>query len=113
MASLIEGWLQPVNGRPFVDNSSDATTSPRKAKSYLTVYNSYAALGFISSKVFMDCELRLFLGGQTIEQKVIHIHGRFSVVTTVDEGEDPRLLHWGQGVTYLVGKWWVWAEFVL
>jgi len=21
--------------------------------------------------------------------------------------------HWGQGVTYLVGKWWVWVEFVL
>jgi len=92
MASLIEGWLQPVNGRPFVDNSSDATTSPRKVKSYLTVYDSFAALGYISSGIFMDCELRLFLGNQTIEEKVIHIHGRFSVVAAADEGEDPRLL---------------------
>jgi len=27
--------------------------------------------------------------------------------------KDLSALHWGQGVTYLVGKWWVCAEFVL
>jgi len=34
--------------------------------------------------------------------------------TVCDEGsDDDGGSHWGQGVTYLVGKWWVWAEFVL
>ena len=93
MTSLIEGWFEPVDGRPYVDNSPDKmdkNPSPRKDKSYLTVYDACAALGSLSSNLFADCELRLWPGGQTIENKVIHVHGRFSITTAPDDG-DPCL----------------------
>lgn len=91
MTSLIEGWFQPENARPFVDTSTDPTaTSPRKSKPYLSVYDSYAALGSISTGVFVGCDLRLYLAGQAIIGKVVHVHGRFSVIAPAGEGE-PRL----------------------
>ena len=92
MSSLIEGWFQPTNGRPFTDNPPDTTTgSPRKSKSYLSVYDSCASLGPISSGIFIDCELRLFPGNQAISsERVIHVHGWLSVVPATDE-DDPRL----------------------
>ena len=91
MSCLIEGFFQPANGRPFADNSADtATTSPRKSKTYLSVYDSCAGLGPISSGIFMECELRLFPANHTIDGKVIHAHGRFSVITAADKG-DPHL----------------------
>jgi hypothetical protein len=85
MTSLIEGLFQPENCRPFLDASS-----PRKSKSYLSVYDSCAALSSISTGVFVECELRLFPAGQMIEGKVVKVHGRFSVITAADEDE-PRL----------------------
>jgi hypothetical protein len=91
MASLIEGWFQLANSRPFVDNFPDTTTSsPRKNKSYLSLYDSCAILGSISSEVFVECELRLFPGNHALEQKVVHAHGRFSVITPANE-DKPRL----------------------
>lgn len=81
MACLIDGWFQLTNPRPFVDNPPDATSmSPRKTKSYLTVYDSCAALGLIASKVWIDSELRIYNQNLDIEDQVIHIHGRFSVL---------------------------------
>ena len=91
MSSLIEGWFQLTNGHPFVDDSPDTTTSPRKTKSYLSIYDSCATLGPISSGVFAQCELRLFPGTQVLEGKVVHAHGRFSVITMANEDEPHRL----------------------
>jgi len=90
MTSLIEGWFEPVNGRPYVDDSPEKGSSSRKDKSYLIVYDACAALGSLSSGVFADCEIRLWPGNQTLEEKVIHIHGRFSIVTVPGE-DDPCL----------------------
>ena len=90
MTSLIEGWFEPVNGRPYVDDSPEKGPSSRKDKSYLIVYDACAALGSLSSGVFADCEIRLWPGNQTLEDKVIHIHGRFSIVTAPGE-DDPCL----------------------
>jgi len=90
MTSLIEGWFEPVNGRPYVDDSLEKGSSSRKDKSYLIVYDACAALGSLSSGVFADCEIWLWPGNQMLEEKVIHIHGRFSVVTAPGE-DDPCL----------------------
>lgn len=90
MTSLIEGWFEPVNGQPYVDYSLDNNASPRKDKSYLIIYDACAALGSLASKLFVDCELRLWPGNQVLEQKVIHIHGRFSIAA-VPGDEDPSL----------------------
>jgi hypothetical protein len=84
MTSLIEGWFQLTNGRPFVDT----TASPRKNKSYLSIYDSCTPLGPLSSEVFADCELRLFSpANQPLENKVVHIHGRFSIIAVHGEDE--------------------------
>ena len=91
MSALIEGWFQLANGCPFVDDLPGTAASTWKGKSYLSVYNSCAALGPISSEVFAKCELRLFPGNQVLEDKVVHVHGRFSVVATAD-GDDPFCL---------------------
>lgn len=90
MASLIEGWFAPVDPRPYVDDSPDEGVSPRKEKSYLIVYDACAALGSLSSRVFMDCELRLWPENQVLDQKTVHIHGRFSVAKTPGD-DDPCL----------------------
>ena len=91
MSALIEGWFQLADGRPFVDNSPGMATSTRKGKSYLSIYNSCAALSPISSEVFAKCELWLFPGNQILEDKVVHAHRRFSVATMTDE-DDPLCL---------------------
>lgn len=91
MSSLIEGWFQLTNGRPFVDNSTDTASSPRKTKSYLSTYDSCATLGPISSEVFVQCELRLFPGNHVLEDKIIHAHGRFSIIYTADEDQPHHL----------------------
>jgi hypothetical protein len=90
MASLIEGWFQLANSCPFIDNFPDTTTSPCRNKSYLSLYNSCAILGSISSKVFVECELQLFPGNHSLEQKVVHAHGWFSVITPANE-DKPHL----------------------
>ena len=90
MTSLIEGWFELVNGRAYVDDSSDKNTSPRKDKSYLFVYDACAALGLLSSGVFVDSELQMWTKNQVLERKVLHIHGRFSIVTTPGD-DDPCL----------------------
>ena len=51
------------------------------------------------------------MGGSEIECRSSLSHSMnpsLALLTTSRGG-----LHWGQGVTYLVGKWWVCAEFVL
>ena len=82
MTSLIEGWFLPVDERPYIDDTGK--------KSYLTVFDACASLGSIATGVFMVAELRLYLGGQSIQDKVIHAHGRFCVVSP--PGEEPMLL---------------------
>lgn len=90
MSSLIEGWFQLANGRSFVDNTPDTTTSPRKNKSYLSVFDSCAVLGSIPSEVFVESELRLYPGNHVLDKTVIHAHGRFAIVTA-DDDSDPSL----------------------
>ena len=92
MLCLIEGFFQPASGHPFADNSTDTTTtSPRKSKTYLSIYDSCAGLGPISSGIFVECELRLFPANHAIDGKIIHTHSRFSVITAADDEDDPRL----------------------
>ena len=90
MSSLIEGWFELTTGKPFTDDSVDPTASPSK-KAYLTVFESCACLGPISVEVFISCKLRMYLGGQNVDHRVIHGHGRFSVLPATDE-QDPSLL---------------------
>ena len=90
MTSLIEGWFEPINAQPYVNNSPDKKASSRKDKSYLTVYDACAALGSLSSGNFVDCEIRLWPGNQILEQKIIHAHGRFSIITAPGD-DDPCL----------------------
>ena len=91
MSSLIEGWFQLTNGRSFVDNASDtAAGSPRKSRSYLTLYDSCAILGTISSETSVDSDLRLYTQGQDLKDKAVHIHGRFSLLAANEE-QPPHL----------------------
>jgi len=90
MTSLIEGWFKLENGRPYVDDSPEKSSSSRKDKSYLIVFDTCATLGSLSSGIFVDCEIRLWPGNHILEEKVVHIHGRFSIATTPDE-DDPCL----------------------
>jgi hypothetical protein len=92
MASLIEGFFQFINPRPFVDDALDVmTSSPRKDKSYLTLYDSYVGLGPASpGRVWVPCTLRVYSPGQDLSNNVVHVHGRFSIVATIEE-DDPCL----------------------
>jgi len=90
MSSLIEGWFQLANGHPFVDNLPDTATSPRKNKSYLSIFDSCAVLGSIPSDVFINSEVRLYPGNHVLDKRVIHAHGRF-VVVTGDNDDGPYL----------------------
>jgi hypothetical protein len=91
MTCLIEGWFQLANPRQFTDNPPEATiTSPRKPKQYLTIYDSCAALGSLASKAFINTEVRLYNANQDINDKVIHLWGKFSVVS-VDNEKGPHL----------------------
>ena len=91
MSSLIEGWFQLMNGHPFVDDLPDATTTPQKTRSYLSVYNSCATLGPISSEDFVQCELHLFPGNHLLDDKVVHVHGQFSIIASADEDQPHKL----------------------
>lgn len=85
MTTLISGWFQLGAGRPNDDTTTPAS-SPRK-KAYLTVFDSCASLGPISTQRFIQCEIRLFLGGQFIDDKIIHAHGRFHVAPATEDNE--------------------------
>ena len=90
MASLIEGFFQVVDGRPFAppdDSQTTTTSSPRNKKNYLTLFNSCVALGSLPKEVFVEADLRVYALGQDLEDKVIHVHGRFFTATT--DGGDP------------------------
>ena len=89
MAALIDGWFQLVNGRPFVDTMPETAGSPRKNKSYLTLFDSNAPLGFISCHIFISSDLRIY-SPEDIDEKVVEIHGRFSIVPG-EEGDPPSL----------------------
>ena len=91
MSLLIEGWFQLMNGHPFVDDLPDATTTPRKTRSYLSIYDSCATLGPISSEDFVQCELRLFPGNNLLDDKVVHVHGQFSIIASADEDQPHKL----------------------
>jgi hypothetical protein len=86
MSSLIEGWFRLINGHPLVNGSVVPTSSPTR-KSYLSLFDACACLGPISAGAFVDCEIRLYLGRQDVEGKVVHMNGRFCVSTSVDRGE--------------------------
>jgi len=96
---VLGSWIltQLANGRPFVGDLPDTTTSsPRKNKSYLSIYDSCAILSSISSEVFVECELQLFPGNHILEEKVVYAHGQFSVITATNE-DKPCLqieIHW-------------------
>lgn len=81
MTSLIEGYFRLTGARPFAGGSA--------AKAYLTVYDSCAALGLMSEETFIDTELRVY--SQGLDEVVVHLYGRFSVVPATEE-EDPYLL---------------------
>jgi len=80
MTTLIEGYFRLTGARQFAGGSA--------AKAYLTVYDSCAALGLMSEKVFIDTELRMY--SQGLDGMVVHLYGRFSVVPATEE-DDPYL----------------------
>ena len=92
MASLIEGFFQFINPRQFVDDAPEVTTSsPRRDRSYLTLYDSYAGLGPVSpGRFWVPCTLRVYSPSQDLTDDVVHAHGRFSVVAAM-EGNAPHL----------------------
>lgn len=91
MTSLIQGFFQLINPRQYVEDASEsAPSSPRKDKSYLTLYDSYAGLGEVANRVWVPCDLRVYLGGQDLNEQVVQIHGRFCTVPSVEE-DDPCL----------------------
>jgi hypothetical protein len=81
MTSLIEGFFQVVNPHQFGDNAINAgTPSPQKAKSYLTLYNSYVGIGPIAQREWLLCQLRLYSPDQGLDGRVVQVHRRFIVV---------------------------------
>ena len=92
MASLIEGFFQFINPRQFVDDAPEVmTSSPRKDRSYLTLYDSYAGLGPVSpGRFWIPSTLRVYSPSQDLTNDIVHVHGRFSVAAAMEEGI-PRL----------------------
>ena len=83
MTSLFEGWLQLYNGRPH-DAPPIADSPQREPEVRLYVYDSYAPLGPISAADFLKAEVRLSPSDSRIDRKLLHVHGRFCVVTHAD-----------------------------
>ena len=77
MSSLFEGWLQLYKGRPY-------EASPTVNSADVFVYESCASLGPLSASDFIAAEVRLSPSGLSVEQKVLHVHGRFCVITRTD-----------------------------
>lgn len=86
MTSLIDGFFQLIDPRSFGDDEGDVASSPQKDKSYLTLYDSFFFVGCEKNKPFLPCQLRAYLGGD-LSDKVIHIHGRFVVISGAKNGE--------------------------
>ena len=85
MAALIDGWFQLMNGCPFVDTIPETTGSPQKNKSYLTLFDSNAPLGFISCHIFISSNLQIY-SPEDIDKKVVEIYGQFSIVPGEERG---------------------------
>ena len=81
MSSLIEGWFVLVEGHPY------AAPQEGKNKSYLTIYDSSAALGTLPTTEFVDCELRLYSPDISLDNTLIHTHGRFILKRDVEKDE--------------------------
>lgn len=77
MSLLFEGWLQLYKGRPY-------KASPTMNSADLFVYKSCASLGPLSTSDFVTAEVQLSPSGSSVEQKVLHVHGCFCVITHVD-----------------------------
>ena len=77
MSSLFEGWLQLYKGRRH-------EASPTVKSADLFVYESCASLGPLSASDFIAAEVRLLPSGSSVQQKVLHVHGRFCVLTRAD-----------------------------
>ena len=85
MTSLIEGWFLLKKQEEKIVTG----TPPSSQKTYLTIFDSCPGLGPLSTKIYIDCEIRLFAGGVELNDRIIHAHGRF--VTTTPSGKAPSL----------------------
>ena len=78
-----------MNGQPYGGDQSESTPSSQRSKSYLTLYDSYAAIGPTPTSVSVDCELRTYSPGLSLDDTLIQAHGRFIIKR--ETGEPPHL----------------------
>jgi hypothetical protein len=79
MASLTEGFFQVVNPHQFEDGTRNRT--------YLTLYDSYFALGPISTREWLPCQLRLYSPDKDLNNQIIHLHGCFALISAPEEDD--------------------------